>query len=98
MPVNIYLDDVRSMPFGFDIHVRNYKDCIYWLSRNDSICTLSLDHDLGEDKTGYDVICWIEEQCYNNKFVLPYEILIHSANPVGRANIQRVIDRLYGNP
>lgn len=52
-----------------------------------------LDHDLGSatDKTGYDVMCFLEE----NSQYLPKEIFLVTANPVGRHNMQVVIDRLY---
>ena len=58
---------------------------------------LFLDHDLasfdegGREKTGYDVICFLEA---NSEF-LPKKIIIVSANPVGRQKMQTVIDRLY---
>lgn len=54
---------------------------------------LCLDHDLGHAtaKTGYDVMCFLEE----NSHYLPKEIFIVSANPVGRKNMQIVIDKLY---
>ena len=61
--------------------------------------TLFLDHDLasydseGKEKTGYDVMCWLEA----NPEHLPKSIKIVSSNPVGRRNMQVVIDKLYGN-
>lgn len=107
--VSIYLDDVRSCPYGFNIHAFNYNECVYWLQlmtiEHKQVVVLSLDHDLGDfheasnvnEKTGYDVICWIEEQAHTNpSFILPKKILCHSANPSGRANIERVIRKLYG--
>lgn len=43
------------------------------------------------EKTGYDVVCWMEE---NN--VWPIDgVRVHSANPVGRARMQQVIDKHY---
>jgi hypothetical protein len=42
-------------------------------------------------KTGYSVICWMEE---NN--VWPKDgVKVHSMNPVGRQRMQAVIDRHY---
>lgn len=115
--VSIYLDDVRSCPFGFNVHAFTYSECIYWLQlmtvEHKQVVVLSLDHDLGDihkesnglitqyshhEKTGYDVICWIEEQAHTySAFILPKKILCHSANPSGRANIERVIRKLYGS-
>lgn len=52
---------------------------------------LWLDHDLGEDKTGYDVLCWLEE----HPEFLPGEIFLVTANPVGAQRMKVVIDKLY---
>jgi hypothetical protein len=58
---------------------------------------LYLDHDLGftdagDEMTGYNVMCWLEA----NPQFKPGRIEIVSSNPVGRARMQVVIDRLYG--
>lgn len=46
--------------------------------------------------TGYTVCCWIEEQAVTNpEFVLPMQMKVHSANPVGRSRMQTVIDKFY---
>lgn len=59
---------------------------------------LLLDHDLnsfeiGTNKewTGYDIMCFLE----NNPWYKPERIEIVSSNPVGRARMQVVIDKLY---
>lgn len=45
--------------------------------------------------TGYDVLCWIEKEvAQGNKKVCPDTMLIHSANPVGRKNMQLAIDSI----
>lgn len=57
-----------------------------------------------KEKTGYDVMCWIEEQLKKQSdmnifaqwvFELPSRILVHSSNPVDRKRMQQVIDKLY---
>lgn len=58
---------------------------------------LSLDHDLAsfigyKEITGYDIAVFLASRKTKNMFVPP-DIRIHSANPVGVANIQAVIDR-----
>lgn len=111
MKINIYLDDVRSLPFGYHCQAYTYEECLYFLEKfQGEINTLSLDHDLGDyepqfhtnntdkgptEKTGYDVICWIEEMHQTTGFSLPNRIYTHSANPVGVRRIQQVIERLY---
>lgn len=50
---------------------------------------LLIDHDLGEEKDGYDVINWaIEHKC------LPPNVFIVSANPVGRNRIAAALNSL----
>lgn len=58
---------------------------------------LSLDHDLGpeENGTGYDVALFLEMMAvYGDHHLLPHAIQIHSANPVGRKNMQAAIDSI----
>jgi len=90
--IKIYLDDVREAPKGW-LLVKNADHAIWWL-KNGGVEEISLDHDLGEDKlTGYDVAKWIEKEVYTNNFVSPI-ISIHSANPVGRKNIEACIKKI----
>jgi hypothetical protein len=57
---------------------------------------LSLDHDLGEDiPTGYDLLNWLERDIVADMEFRPQiSFRIHSANPVGRENMARVINEL----
>lgn len=87
--MNVYLDDIRTpLSPGWTI-VRSYEECIRLLETGE-VVRLSLDHDLGTEKTGYDVAKWIEEQVITKGFFPPV-IVIHSANPVGYKNIQAAI-------
>ena len=57
---------------------------------------LLLDHDLGDPdpkKTGYGIMCWIEA----NPHQKPDEIVLITANPVGRRNMEMVIKKLYNS-
>lgn len=89
--LKIYLDDERKSPLGW-VQVYDYQGCIDMLRFNPS--HLSLDHDLGEDKTGYDIIKWIEEKTFTDPNYNPPIITVHSANPAGRQNIERAIDSI----
>ena len=86
----LYLDDVRTPKQNMHV-VRNYKECIDVL-QNNYIDYLSLDHDLGEEKTGYDVAKWIVQEGIE----IPH-INIHSANPVGKDNIRQLLKRYCPN-
>lgn len=86
----LVIDDLRFFETA-SVHARNYEEGIYQLKNCGPWDLLYLDHDLGEDKTGYDVMCWLEE----NTEYLPGEIVCVSANPVGKDRITQVIDKLY---
>jgi hypothetical protein len=59
-----------------------------------TVTHLSLDHDLGDDRgTGYEVACWLEEAVLERDYPMPV-VTVHSPDPVGRANIERVLDRI----
>lgn len=89
--MRVWLDDIREMPEGFDLHARTFEEAIDLLKTGD-ITHLSFDHDLGMAgetvaKTGYDVAVWIESKAFAGK-LSPLTWEIHSANPVGRRNIE----------
>jgi len=88
----LWLDDVRPAPDGW-MHVKTAAHAISALT-NFEYDKVSLDHDLGppEAGTGYDVLTWLETQVGQGLWDKPLpELLIHSANPVGRQNMQRAI-------
>lgn len=89
--MNVYLDDVREALPGWTL-VRTAAEAIALLEGGEVI-NLSLDHDLGGDSTAMEVVNWIEEAVVYRDFHPP-EMVIHSANPVGRANLQRAIDSI----
>jgi len=55
---------------------------------------ISFDHDLGDNvPTGYDLAHWLVEQDLDLS-IMPAQFAyqVHSANPVGAANIQGLLD------
>ena len=96
--MKIFLDDVRDPPEGWTL-VRNAAEAVGLILNSiyegTKIEAISLDHDLGEHWSGYDVACFMEWLVVEDLgFKCPDEILIHSANPVGRRRIQQVIDSI----
>ena len=84
--IKIFLDDLRQPFKGFQL-VKSYNECVKLLDvRNVEV--ISLDHDLGSKKTGYDVAMYMVK---NDNY--PKQIYIHSANPVGAQNIYQLIKR-----
>ena len=89
----LYVDDIRFPEYfhqvGAEITVaRTYDEAIQYI--DDSYDIISLDHDLGEDKTGYDIAKYIVE----NQIKVG-AVAIHSANLVGRFNINQLLTH-YG--
>jgi 5-formaminoimidazole-4-carboxamide-1-beta-D-ribofuranosyl 5'-monophosphate synthetase len=50
------------------------------------VTNFNIDYDNIYEKTGYDCAKWLINHCINNKLNVPI-IYVHSANPVGTANI-----------
>ena len=95
MKINVlYVDDIRQPNIhiydltntNIDI-VTNYVDAINKLNTN-MYQIIDLDHDLGEDKTGYDICKYIIE--HNIKCS---EYRIHTSNVVGRQNMTQLLSR-----
>ena len=88
--MKLYVDDVRTPEDNTWVIARNYWDAIHIL-KNCEVAVLSLDHDLGDGPTGYDIIRWLDEGLHQDfpffEISPPKTILCHSANPVGRERI-----------
>jgi len=91
----LLIDDQRNLTA--DYTARTYDEGIDQLMHHGPWSLLLLDHDLasyganGVEKTGYDVMCFLEEF----PEYLPGEIRCVSDNPVGRRRIGVVINKLY---
>jgi len=106
--VKIYLDDERPTPPGW-IHARWPSDVINHLKAG-NVDEISLDHDLADpniegqgycssihERTGYDVLVWVEEQVFLHNFIPP-KIRIHTANSSARRKMEAArdsIEKLY---
>lgn len=86
----LYLDDLRPTPEGFD-HVYSYEEFVDYLERKGLPDFISFDHDLGEDLSGYDCAKYLVEYCLTHQLPLP-NYQVHSQNPVGKENIERLLD------
>jgi hypothetical protein len=92
----LYLDDIRiPKTKGWDI-VRSYDEFVKWIEKNGLPDEVSFDHDLGEEgtKTGYDAAKWLVQYCYSNTLPFLPEFNVHSANPVGKANIESYLSNV----
>ena len=89
----LWIDGKKSAPEPFR-HCRNYESAIasinYFSTCEGGIDFISFGYDLGEEKSGYDIAKYLVE----NHIPVEY-YAVHSANPVGRFNIEQLLDH-YG--
>lgn len=91
--IQIWLDDQLRAPFGM-VGTNTVEDTIELLKKC-SVRVLSLDHDLGYSKTGYDVLLWIEKEIVANpEYDPPGLISIHSMNLGARAKMGLAITKI----
>lgn len=99
--MNIWVDDERDPhdPMMISlwgtskdmIWVKTYEEAIDYLLTG-KVRMISLDHDLGTEKTGYDIAKWIEEAAFHGK-LQPLHLEVHSQNVVGKQNIKHAFRR-----
>jgi hypothetical protein len=87
--MKLYLDDVRPIPTGW-VGVRTYEEAIHVIDNADigSISEISLDHDLGTEKDGADVLQYLID---NN--IVPDIVYLHTMNPLAKLEMQRMLER-----
>lgn len=98
--MRIYLDDIRDPKIEFDFVVRNFDDAVAVVEKYGMPEYVSFDHDLGEDvngnelKSGYDFAKYLVNRDLDTEHKLPsnFDYNVHSANPVGRKNIEAYLD------
>lgn len=92
--MKIWLDDLRCAPEGF-AWARSVNEAISFVEnaekRGERILLIDCDHDLGDyffdGGDGINLLDWL---CERQTF---YPIALHTANPVGRDNMLRLIKR-----
>jgi hypothetical protein len=95
--MKIWLDDIRPAPEGWEWATKASEAMAMLIrAEPDSIEEMSFDHDLGPtDQDGYWLLNRMEWMLhkYPKTFgpKLPVRFAIHSANPVGRRNMERAI-------
>ncbi len=94
--MKIWVDDLRPVPEGYE-WARSVNQAISLVEKaevaGEEIELLDLDHDLGDYYfDGGDAIKLLDWLAQRDTF---YPVRIHTANPVGRENMQRMIARYW---
>ena len=89
--MRLWLDDKRKPPNDSWYWVTNPASFKAVFNLPENILDISMDHDLGVETTGYDLLKWMA----NEGFRPSGRITIHSMNPVGRANMESFIKRYF---
>jgi hypothetical protein len=81
--MKIWLDDKRLPLSGYALWATTAQECIDLLIKHEGqIESVSLDHDLGDVELtgeGNDVVKWLEEAAYYEKYP-SVEIIVHTSN------------------
>lgn len=96
----LYVDDLRPLPDDTYDLARSYDEALKYIKYNGIPPFISFDHDLGVDEkdnllpTGYDFAKWLVEMDMDNIYTFPksFDFYVHSANPVGKANIENYLN------
>lgn len=91
--MKIWLDDIRKAPDGY-VHCHSVNEAIRVIRHaKEPVELLDLDHDLGDYAVdggdGIKLLDWLAE---TEQY---YLVKLHTMNPVGRENMQRLIDRYW---
>lgn len=96
----MYLDDIRTPITNYDVIVRSFDKAVEYVKQNGIPKFISFDHDLGCDengnvlKNGHDFAKWLVKMDLEDKYKFPedFSFNVHSANPIGRNNIEAILN------
>jgi len=87
--MSLFIDDIRACPDRFDHVARSSDEAIAMMERGGCPRFISFDHDLGGDDTAMRVVNWVIEKDMDAPGWIPepFGWDVHSANPIGKQNI-----------
>ena len=88
-PKWLLIDDMRSIR-GIDRTARSYDEAVKAITFEGPWDTIMFDHDLGEERTGYDIMCILERE----PKLIPNNILIITQNSAARPRMEQLRLRL----
>lgn len=94
--MKIWLDDIRPAPSGY-VGAKSVNEAIALIKEaehnRETVEVLDLDHDLGDYAfDGGDAIKLLDWLAERETY---YPVEVHTANPVGRANMERMLRRYW---
>ena len=95
MAYKLFIDDERFPIDDSWVIVRSYDAAISYIKEHGMPGFISFDHDLGDNSlTGYDVAKWLVEADLDGIILInkDFPYYVHSANPIGAANIRGLLD------
>lgn len=90
--MKLWVDDERVAPPGWKL-ARTADEAIRILVEGD-VEEVSLDHDLGEEGNGYDVLLWIEEKVFTDPAYSAPQLRIHTANISARKKMELAVEAI----
>jgi hypothetical protein len=89
--MRLFIDDERIPPSDDLIVVRSSQEAIDYIKTNGWPTFISFDHDLGGDDTTMVFLKRLMNEIWDGK-TNPPDYHIHSANPIGKLNIQSFME------
>lgn len=95
----LWLDDFRNpvdyVQGKYEISwVKNYDEFCSFINANGLPDIICFDHDLGEEKSGYDCAKFVVNYCQGHNIDIP-EFDIQSSNTVGKDNIRSLLNNWH---
>lgn len=88
----LFIDDERFPPTDDFFVTRSYVETVELIKSYGLPSFISFDHDLGNEKTGFDIAKWIVNFCLDNDIQPTFSYYVHSQNPIGKNNIEGIIN------
>lgn len=101
----MFLDDLREAekyyPNQGYVTMRTYYEAVEYVSVHGIPSHISFDHDLADDdvdeKTGYSFAKFMIDFILDNELNCIFEYVVHSANPVGKVNIECYLENGFSH-
>ena len=93
MTYKLFLDDERNpvSPTEWKI-ARSFEEACRLFEEYGAPSFISFDHDLGQDKSGYDYAKWLVDKDQDESWPTEeFDFYVHSQNPIGKENIEGLL-------